>query len=168
MRWLWPHPNRILSDASAQFWVCDCACAYGSRNECVCLQRDRSSRDCTQANNWLGVMSHMREFVAEHPCLSIHFRDFVNPETRAQVSGDTGRTRGCMQGHHMIHVVWCLQIVGEVLRHVGAEDTPRVRREAMTAFGTNSQKGSTMQAGGVRLGWRASWVGSTLVHSLYT
>ena len=130
------------------------------------VQRVAITSRLTQAKRWLGAMSHMREFVAKHPCLSIHFRDFVNPETRAQVSGDTGRTRGCMRGQRMMHLTWCSQMVGEVLRHVGAEDTPRVKREALTAFETNSQKGSAMQASGVRLAWSIFWVGLTLVHSL--
>ena len=47
----------------------------------------------------------------------------------------------------MMYVMWCSQVVGEVLRHVGAEDTPRVKREALTAFESNSQKGSSMAVG---------------------
>lgn len=46
----------------------------------------------------------------------------------------------------MAYMTWHSQVVGEVLRHVGAEDTPGVTLEALAAFESNSQKGSTMQA----------------------
>merc|ERR1712025_1359556 len=72
------------------------------------------------AKKWLGCMSHMRAFVATHPCLSIHMRDFVHAETRSQV-------------------------VRAVLRHLGVANTPEVMQQALKAFQSNSQKGSTMQ-----------------------